>query len=871
MGAYHIIFGLDDKPFQRNIENKLVKMGNQVQCVYKYSYISIMDYLAHHSDVTTIIISEYAGMHSYTAQEIATFTDSHDLNVVVALSEDKRGQEYMSVLYSAGITSALFQIGRKHISDDDIINLILHKRSNKDARKYYGISIDGSQKSSLNETELKMCLDALNDPTYGVDVVERFGKIAVRLGPRLTSYLFSKMPDSMIKEMKQYEEFYMIIEKLREAGIDLHIRKPKRKLKSIYDDAPQIESRRDLEEDDTEEDGEEESIDSSQESEDEIFEEVTPILPEDAISEIGGDGNERDMDDDGDFVQEEDAEPISDHEDYLQEQEVDTLYSALDEDASNSFDFQQSQSGKEGEEDEEQPGAFISEEETENKTSPTIPINELFDSPVLFDEDDMTSESDVDDIEESDLATRVTKNDTENESLSDSETEERDMIDDANKSTDYTNDTIDPFGERIDENAGFANPGISGIDETDYTFEQDPYNTSFEEDDFESYSNSETDAAEDEKENKDSKIAVMLGVSAAVLAILIVCGMVVTIGVKKRIKSLNEQAVATMNQDTQMSSDLFSQNTDSSQQEEDLLQNQQNNSGVVADKPSVSINFDELPEEKADEISVTDKKQDLEEVPLEPIRETTKENTNNKNSSQNDTSASTSLKNSDKAKNNSSADTTTVNSSMTKNDGSSNVASGTNGYTANGSATQNSNNGMVTTTYTPSSTQPSQTQGATSYVQTEEMVPGEKVTTVTTSVETKKESYPVTGRKNTFYERDDVDEDELNDINNDTEDKKLDSESNNIQEDKPKTSYRYVVEKKTSSYAGYMPVNGKEIAGLTLLNFIQAQSAGEFKIVDKYGKESIVTADAVSASDISIRSVYLVSEPETGVYCFTQQ
>ena len=147
MDKVKILFGFDAPRFEKGVIIALKQRGYEVESTAKYTKSSIRDFLTANPSYTTAVLLEVMNNSSdeniakYTAEELALLADERDMNIIVLLNESHKSTSFMEILYAAGITSAIYQKGRKGgATPKEVVDLILTKRSNRQAREYYGIA-----------------------------------------------------------------------------------------------------------------------------------------------------------------------------------------------------------------------------------------------------------------------------------------------------------------------------------------------------------------------------------------------------------------------------------------------------------------------------------------------------------------------------------------------------------------------------------------------------------------------------------------------------------------------------------------------------------------------------------------------------------
>lgn len=226
--ATTVLMGFDEPAFENNIVRYFQNRGYEVRTVVKRTKATIRDYLRSDQDCRTVILKEVNENVKYTADELATLTDEKELNLVVVLNDRHRGTEYMEILYRAGITSAIFQSGRKRgASVKDIAELAIHKRSRREAREYYGLEDKTVELGFLGNDTFVEYYASLNSPEYGDTLLERLINVLRRMNASQMGDFIRRLPDDVIDEVKKYEEFWKIVDVLLSVGVEVNIKRPK--------------------------------------------------------------------------------------------------------------------------------------------------------------------------------------------------------------------------------------------------------------------------------------------------------------------------------------------------------------------------------------------------------------------------------------------------------------------------------------------------------------------------------------------------------------------------------------------------------------------------------------------------------------------
>lgn len=227
MEKMQILFGFDSPDFENAIIRLLKSKGIEAEISSKMTKLNIREFLEKNHNCNTVVLKEaFSKDVYYTAEEIAQLTDMRDVNVIIVLSDKRRGTDYMCTLYAAGITNAIFQKGRNGgASPKDIATLMLQRRTRKDAREYYGIASNKIELGFLdNTTYVEFYRDLKQE---GSSLLENYINVCARMSPQQIADFTRRLPKDDINELAQFEEFHVIMQLLKRFGIDLKIKKPK--------------------------------------------------------------------------------------------------------------------------------------------------------------------------------------------------------------------------------------------------------------------------------------------------------------------------------------------------------------------------------------------------------------------------------------------------------------------------------------------------------------------------------------------------------------------------------------------------------------------------------------------------------------------
>ena len=226
-----LLIGFDNEAAIDNIRKEFEKRGYRIDIIQKHSKASVVEYVNAHSDCQMVLLMENHIQGKYTADELAKITDLNDnVNVVLIADEARKGTVFLKQLYSAGIYGVIYQgvADKKGVSVPKIVDLLLHKRTKPEARQYYGIDEIAVEMESIPYYVLQQHYDIIREgENFGTNVGVRFYNVAQQLSTPQNVELIKNLPPDLANQLKQYEEFYDIVQQIEEYGISTGIVRPK--------------------------------------------------------------------------------------------------------------------------------------------------------------------------------------------------------------------------------------------------------------------------------------------------------------------------------------------------------------------------------------------------------------------------------------------------------------------------------------------------------------------------------------------------------------------------------------------------------------------------------------------------------------------
>lgn len=230
-----LLFGFEECKFGQSLIRHLEKKGHSFSAVYRQSKIAMKDYLKNHTECSTIILQEQTAASRIYLDDLEDIKDIREnINIIIVVDSSHRGDELMQSLLGAGIYDAIFDSG-KGISSNDLINLILRKRTREEARKAYGLEKLTNVSPTITMDQYKENMQILSSdiaPTLG----KRYEIIASQYTTAQNADFISKMVSydkGILRSLMACSEFYRITDILIDNGFDLPIKivKPKKSIK----------------------------------------------------------------------------------------------------------------------------------------------------------------------------------------------------------------------------------------------------------------------------------------------------------------------------------------------------------------------------------------------------------------------------------------------------------------------------------------------------------------------------------------------------------------------------------------------------------------------------------------------------------------
>ena len=178
----YILCGLAGKgedDIRNALTEKAEEAGYEAVCVSRYRKAGIRQYIAEHPEFRIVLLQEsMQSSYPYTAEELAELMDDYNLNIIVSLSKSHRANQYMKILYTAGILNALYE---EDATAANIMNLILYPRTRKICREYYQITTAADILDTLevvDEQKIQGFLEYIEESDSDDEVIQKYRYVA---------------------------------------------------------------------------------------------------------------------------------------------------------------------------------------------------------------------------------------------------------------------------------------------------------------------------------------------------------------------------------------------------------------------------------------------------------------------------------------------------------------------------------------------------------------------------------------------------------------------------------------------------------------------------------------------------------------------
>lgn len=218
----------EDRKAETKMITQIKAMGYDPNFYVRTTKRDVQNYLTQNRDCQHVVLMETIGQSTWSQNELADLVDERNLNIVIILTAQRAKQlEYLTTLYAAGITSAIFEQGRGGVPAEEVAELLIKQRSRKAAREYYRIDTKNISIRSLTNEMYNGLVVKLMDSTYGPSTMSRLLTLAGSINPYQMGDFLNKLPEDVIKELYPYTEYAQLVAQLKESGIRAPYKRPK--------------------------------------------------------------------------------------------------------------------------------------------------------------------------------------------------------------------------------------------------------------------------------------------------------------------------------------------------------------------------------------------------------------------------------------------------------------------------------------------------------------------------------------------------------------------------------------------------------------------------------------------------------------------
>jgi len=134
----HILFGFDNPNFVNDLGMRLGEQGIILVPEVSVSKERILETLRHTGPIkTAVLMKTLPSGDVFSAEELASIMDDNDVNIIIICHAEDKSSIYMQTLLNNGIVDAMFDGEADY---DKVLELVLKRRSRREAREYYGLS-----------------------------------------------------------------------------------------------------------------------------------------------------------------------------------------------------------------------------------------------------------------------------------------------------------------------------------------------------------------------------------------------------------------------------------------------------------------------------------------------------------------------------------------------------------------------------------------------------------------------------------------------------------------------------------------------------------------------------------------------------------
>lgn len=206
-----ILYGLSletSEKLRESLEQELGRKGRSLQTVCRYRKEGVYQYAKDQEEGILLILEEnLQSGNPYEKEELMQLTDIGENRIIFLLDKSHYGDDYIKLLYACGIYDALFL---DEAEPKRFLALLKKKRTNAEARKYYGIETARDREKAdniANAEYLNSYLEFVETGILAEDVDQKYRFAVSRLSAKENRVLATSLSGSVTR-MLQGNELY---------------------------------------------------------------------------------------------------------------------------------------------------------------------------------------------------------------------------------------------------------------------------------------------------------------------------------------------------------------------------------------------------------------------------------------------------------------------------------------------------------------------------------------------------------------------------------------------------------------------------------------------------------------------------------------
>lgn len=233
-----ILYGLSletSEKLREPLEQELRRKGKSPQIVCRYRKEGVYQYAKDQEEGILMILEEnLQSGNPFEKDELTQLTDIGENRVIFLLDKAHYGDDYIKLLYACGIYDALFL---DEADSKRFLTLLKKKRTNAEARKYYGIETarDREKADNIVNTEyLNSYLEFVETGMLAGDVDQKYRFAVSRLSTKENRVLTASLPGSVTRMLQGNELYqYYIGGEKKKRGLLGHGRKERQETEDL--------------------------------------------------------------------------------------------------------------------------------------------------------------------------------------------------------------------------------------------------------------------------------------------------------------------------------------------------------------------------------------------------------------------------------------------------------------------------------------------------------------------------------------------------------------------------------------------------------------------------------------------------------------